>query len=141
MKLKFLLIALFTLSLSFAQNKGTVTGTITDKDMNNETLPFASIAIKGTATGTNADENGKYSLSVPAGTHTIVFGFLGYESIEMQITITAGETKTINKALSSSSVQLQDVVIEKTVSREKESALLLEQKNAAVIKQSIGAQE
>lgn len=141
MKLKFLLIALFTLSLSFAQNKGTVSGTITDKDMNNETLPFASIAVKGTATGTNADENGKYTLSVPAGTHTLVFGFLGYENVEMQVTIIAGETKIINKALASSSVQLQDVVIEKTVSREKESALLLEQKNAAVIKQSIGAQE
>lgn len=141
MKLKFLLIALFTLSLSFAQNKGTVTGTITDKDMNNETLPFASIAIKGSATGTNADENGKYSLAVPAGTHTLVFGFLGYESVEMQVTIKEGETKVINKALASSSVQLQDVVIEKVVNREKETALLLEQKKSVEIKQSIGAQE
>jgi len=141
MKLKFLVITLFTLAIGFAQNKGTVTGTITDKDMNNETLPFASVAIKGTNTATNADENGVYTLSVPEGTHTLVFAFLGYETIEVPLSIKAGETKTINQVLKSTSVQLQDVVIEKTVSRQKESALLLEQQNAVEIKQNIGAQE
>lgn len=141
MKLKFLLIALFTLSLGFAQTKGTIKGTITDKDMNNETLPFSSVAVKGTTNGTNADENGKYSLTLEPGNVTLVFGFLGYETKEVQVTIKAGETKVVNQALASTSVQLEDVVIEKTVSREKESALLLDQKNAAVIKQSIGAQE
>tara|TARA_Y100000815_G_scaffold275051_1_gene311263 strand:+ start:1228 stop:4029 length:2802 start_codon:yes stop_codon:yes gene_type:complete len=141
MKLKFLFISLFIFTLSFAQNTGTITGTVTDKDLNNETLPFASVALKGTNIGTNTDENGQYSLKVPAGSHTLVFGFLGYETIEMPVTIVAGETKTINQAMGSTSVQLEDVVIEKTVNREKESALLLEQKNAAVITQSIGAQE
>ncbi|PZR17219.1 MAG: TonB-dependent receptor, partial [Flavobacterium psychrophilum] len=141
MKLKFTLIALFIFTLGFAQTKGTITGTITDKNMANETLPFASVVVKGTNVGTNADENGSYSLSVNEGTHTLVFNFLGYHNAEVQVTIKAGETKTINQALESTSVQLQDVVIEKTVSREKETALLQEQKNAAVIKQSIGAQE
>ncbi len=141
MKLKFSLIALFIFALGFAQNKGTITGTITDKDMNNETLPFASVAVKGTSNGTNADENGKYTLSVQPGTITLVFGFLGYETKEVQVTIKANETKAINQALASTSVQLEDVVIEKTVNREKETALLMDQKNAAIIKQSIGAQE
>jgi hypothetical protein len=141
MKLKFLFISLFIFSLSFAQNKGTVTGTITDKDMNNETLPFASVAIKGTTIGANTDEDGKYKLSVPAGTHTIVFAFLGYETVEMQVTIAAGETKVINQALASTSVEIEEVVIQRTVSREKESALLLEQKEAVTITQAIGAQE
>ena len=141
MKLKLSLIALFIFALGFSQNKGTISGTITDKDMNNETLPFASIAVKGTATGTTADENGKYSLDVNPGSFTLVIGFLGYESKEIPVSIAAGEKKTINQALASTSVQLQDVVIEKTVSREKETALLMEQKNATVIKQNIGAQE
>ena len=141
MRLKFLLISLFIFTLGFSQNTAIVTGTVTDKDMNNETLPFASVAIKGTNIGTNTDENGNYTLKIPAGSHTLVFGFLGYENIEVPITIAAGETKTISRAMSSTSVQLNDVVIEKTVNREKESALLLEQKNAVTIKQSIGAQE
>jgi outer membrane receptor protein involved in Fe transport len=141
MRLKFLFISLFIFTLSFAQNTGTITGTITDKDLNNEPLPFASVAIKGTNIGATTDENGQYSINVPAGSHTLVFGFLGYENIELPITIAAGETKTINQAMGSTSVQLQDVVIEKVFNREKEEALLLEQKNAVEIKQSIGAQE
>jgi GH24 family phage-related lysozyme (muramidase) len=141
MKLKFLLITLFTITMSFAQSNGTITGTITDKDMNNEPLPFASVAVKGTSISTNTDESGKYTLSVPAGTQTIVFGFLGYENIEVQLTIAADETQTVDQALASTSVQLTDVVIEKQVSREKETALLLQQKNAIEMKQNIGAQE
>lgn len=141
MKLKFLVITLLTFVMGFAQQKATVTGTVTDKDMGGETLPFASVAVKGTNIAANTDEAGKYTLSVPAGTHTIVFAFLGYETKEVNVTLAAGETKTINQLLGSTSVQLQDVVIEKTINRERETALLTEQKNAAIITQSIGAQE
>lgn len=127
--------------LSFAQNKGTLSGTLTDKDQNNLPLPFANVLIKGTTTGVTTDEKGTYKLSLAPGNYTIQFSFIGYESIEERITIKSGETLTINKALGSGSYQLQDVVIKKVASREKETALLLEQKNAVEIKQSIGAQE
>lgn len=127
--------------LSFAQNKGTLSGTLTDKDQNNLPLPFANVLIKGTTTGVTTDEKGTYKLSLAPGNYTIQFSFIGYENIEERITIKSGETLTINKALGSGSYQLQDVVIKKVASREKETALLLEQKNAVEIKQSIGAQE
>lgn len=141
MKLKFLFISLFIFALGYAQESGTIKGTVTDLDMNNEPLPFASVALKGTNIGTNTDMNGEYSFKVPAGNHTLVFGFLGYETIEVAVTVATGETKVVNKGMASTSVQLQDVVIEKSINREKESALLLQQKNAVEIKQSIGAQE
>jgi outer membrane receptor protein involved in Fe transport len=128
-------------TLGFAQNKGTIKGVIADKEMDNMGLPFATISIKGTNTGVNSDENGNYTFSVPAGSHMLVFAFLGYETIEVPVTIAAGETKIINQALASTSVEIEEVVIETTVSREKESALLLQQKNAVEIKQSIGAEE
>ncbi|MFN3753082.1 TonB-dependent receptor [Flavobacterium sp.] len=141
MKLKLIVTFLLINVIGLAQTKGTITGTLTDKDLNNEPLPFANVIIKGTAIGVTTDENGKYTIAVEAGTYTIQFTFVGYETIEEKIEVKAGETLTINKALGSGSYQLQDVVIQKTVSREKESALLLEQKNAVEIKQSIGAQE
>lgn len=141
MKRHLLFIFLLITTLGFAQGKGTVTGTVTDKDMNNETLPFASVTIKGTNIGANTDENGKYSLQVPAGSHVLVISFMGYETVEAPFTIAAGETKTINRTLTSGSVSMQEVVVEKTISREKETALLMEQKNATVITQTIGAQE
>lgn len=127
--------------MGYAQDQATVTGKVTDKDMGGEALPFASVAIKGTSISTNTDEAGTYTLKVPAGAQTIVFTFLGYETKEIQVTLAAGETKTIDEVLGSTSVELKDVVIETTVNRQKESTLLLEQKNATEIKTNIGAQE
>lgn len=141
MKLRFLVILLLTFLSGLAQEKATVTGKISDKDMGGEPLPFSSIAVKGMPISTNADENGVYTLSVPAGDITIVFSFLGYENKEVQVTLAPGETKTVDQEMGSTSVQLQDVVIEQQVNREKESTLLLEQKKALEMKQVIGAQE
>jgi hypothetical protein len=140
MKLRYLLLSLFFSVAMFAQN-GTVTGTILDKEFNNEPLPFANIIIKGTKQGTSTDENGKYSISLKPGSYTLVIGYLGYENKEIPFTIKANEKKVINHTLEASGVQLQDVEIIQVVSKEKESALLQEQQKAVEIKQSIGAEE
>jgi len=140
MKLRYLLLSLFFSVAMFAQN-GTVTGTILDKEFNNEPLPFANIIIKGTKQGTSTDENGKYSISLKPGSYTLVIGYLGYETKEIPFTIKANEKKVINHTLEASGVQLQDVEIIQVVSKEKESALLQEQQKAVEIKQSIGAEE
>tara|TARA_R110002126_G_scaffold291509_1_gene453276 strand:- start:1420 stop:4128 length:2709 start_codon:yes stop_codon:yes gene_type:complete len=139
----FLLITFFALSqILVAQDKGKLTGLLTDKEANNEPLPFANVLIKGTSIGTTTDFDGLYSLSVPAGTHTVEFSFLGYKSVEKTFTITSGETVTINQILSAEEgVALDDVVITSTTSKEKTSALLMEAKKAVSIKTSIGAQE
>jgi hypothetical protein len=140
MKLRFLLLSFLFATSLFAQN-GTVTGTILDKEFNNEPLPFANIVIKGTKQGTSTDENGKYSISLKPGNYTLVIGYLGYETKEIAFTLKANEKKVINHTLVASGVQLQDVEIIHVVSKEKESALLQEQQKAVEIKQSIGAEE
>ncbi|KAF2517440.1 TonB-dependent receptor [Flavobacterium zhairuonense] len=139
--LKFLLITLFICSISIAQNKGTISGVLTDKESNNQALPFANVLLKGTNISANTDIDGKYSLTVNPGTYTIVFSFVGYENVEKPVTVKAGETVTVNQVLSSGGYTLKDVVVKSTANKEKETALLLDQKNAVVIKQSIGAQE
>ena len=141
MRLRFLTIILFICSFALAQTKGTISGIITDKDANNATLPFANATIKGTSIATTTDENGKYTITVAPGNYTIVFSFLGYENIESSFSIATGETVVIDKALGSGSYKLEDVVVKSSGGREKETALLMDQKKAVVIKQSIGAQE
>ena len=138
----FILITLLAFScLMNAQDKGKLTGLLTDKETNNEPLPFANVLIKGTTIGTTTDFDGKYSIQVPAGTHTVEFSFLGYKSVEKSFTIKAGETLTISQLMSAEEgVALDDVVIKTTTSKEKESALLLKQKKANVIVESIGAE-
>ena len=141
MKFRILFIALLITTFSFSQNKGTVSGILTDKDANNQSLPFANVLIKGTTIGTNTDIDGKYSISVAPGNYTVQFSFVGYESVEIPVTIVANETATVNQAIGSGSYKLDDVVIKSTASRQKETALLLDQKNAVEIKQTIGVQE
>lgn len=140
---KFFIITLVCLcQFAFAQDKGTVTGTVTDKEMNSEPLPFANVFIKGTSIGANTDLDGKYTISVPAGNHTLVFSFVGYQTIEKAITVAADKTIIVNQEVGASGGEkLDEIQIDATVSKEKESALLLQQKKAAVIVESIGAQE
>ncbi|MFV5700448.1 outer membrane beta-barrel protein [Flavobacterium sp. XS2P12] len=141
MKFRILFIALLITAISFSQNKGTVSGILTDKDASNQSLPFANVLIKGTTIGTNTDIDGKYAIAIAPGNYTVQFSFVGYESVEIPVTIIANETVNLNQAIGSGSYKLEDVVIKNTASREKETALLLDQKQAVVIKQSIGAQE
>ncbi|APZ45996.1 TonB-dependent receptor [Polaribacter reichenbachii] len=139
---KFLLITLLAMSQFLAaQERGKLTGLLTDKESNNEPLPFANVLIKGTDIGATTDFDGNYSIQVPAGTHTVQFSFLGYKTIEKSFTIKAGGTVTINQLMSAEEgVALDDVVIKTSSTKEKESALLLKQKNATVIVESIGAE-
>ncbi|MFV5698164.1 TonB-dependent receptor domain-containing protein [Flavobacterium sp. ZT3R17] len=141
MKFRILFIALLITTFSFSQNKGTVSGILTDKDANNQSLPFANVLIKGTTIGTNTDIDGKYTIAMAPGNYTIQFSFVGYESVDVPVTVVANETVNLNQAIGSGSYKLEDVVIKNTASREKETVLLLDQKKAVVIKQSIGAQE
>ena len=127
--------------LVIAQNKGTLKGLITDKEVNNEPLPFANVIIKGTTIGTTTDFEGNYVLRVPVGTHTVVFSFLGYKPVEKVLTVKADETIIVNQLMSAEEgVSLDEIVVKSTKGKESVSALLLEQKKAVVIKESIGAQ-
>lgn len=139
---KILLITLLALSqFIVAQDKGKLTGLLTDKESNNEPLPFANVLIKGTDIGATTDFDGRYVIQVPAGTHIVQFSFLGYKTIEKSFTIKAGATVTINQLMSAEEgVALDDVVVKATTTKEKESALLLKQKNATVIVESIGSE-
>lgn len=139
---KFLVIILLILSQVISAQQGTLKGTLTDKETNNEPLPFTNVLIKGTTIGTTTDFDGNYSLKVPAGNHIVVFSFLGYKEIQKSFSIKAGETVVINQILSAEEgVALDDIVITATASKESANALIIEQRKAVAIKTTIGAEE
>ena len=141
--MRFNFIVLLTLTGLFAfSQKATIKGVVTDKDMNNETLPFCNVLIKGTKTGTTTDDKGNYTLSVDSGNLDVEFSFLGYETVVVPVVIKAGQTLTLNQVMGSGEgMKLEDVVIKSTVTKESEQALLRDQQKSVEIKQTIGSQE
>ena len=133
---------LFT-ALTIAQESGSIVGKLTDKDYNNEPLPFANVFIKGTTKGITSDIDGLYSIeNVAPGTYTLIFSFVGYETVEIpNVTVTANKVTNIDVPMGASAAALDEVVIKTTTRRESEVALLLEQKKAVAIKESIGAEQ
>ena len=128
-------------TISFAQT-GSIAGKLTDKEFNNEPLPFVNILIKGTSIGATSDIDGLYIIdNIEPGTYTVVFSFVGYETLEIEVAVIADKVTTLNVPMGASAASLDEVVLEVTVRKESEAALLLDQKKATEIKQSIGAVE
>jgi TonB-dependent receptor len=142
MKQLTLFFALLLTAVVFGQDTGSITGNITDKDFNDEPLPFANVLIKGTTKGTSSDIDGVYKLeNLEPGSYEIEFSFVGYETQVITAVVKANIPTSLNVAMGTSSASLSEVLIQTTVSRESETALLLDQKKAVEIKQSIGAEE
>lgn len=81
-----------------------VTGTVTDAK---GPLPGVNVKLKGTTTGTVTDVNGTYKLTVPDGTGTLVFSFIGYNQQEIAI----NNRTTIDVVLVEQPKALNEVVV------------------------------
>jgi TonB-dependent receptor len=142
-KLAFGLLFLATVLVT-AQETGSIVGKLTDKDFNNDPLAFANILIEGTTKGTTSDFDGLYEITdLEAGTYTVIYSFLGYETItKINVVVEAEKSTTVDVGMTSAAgVQLDEFVGVGTTKKESEVALLLEQKSANIVKESIGAQE
>ena len=125
MKQFLLTITLLTSLITFAQETSAVSGTVTDKDYNDEALPQCNVTIKGTSKGATTDFDGLYSISnLEPGSYTIAFSFIGYQTQNIPVEIVAGENKEVNVNLGASTAKLEEVVLQTTTKRESETALL-----------------
>lgn len=110
MKKQSLLILLFFLGFSvFAQAQKTrqITGKVVEAE-NSLPIPGVSIILKGTATGTTTDNDGKYSINIPdENGQALVFSFIGY----LTETIAIGSQSEVNVNLQSDVTQLGEVIV------------------------------
>ncbi len=106
-ELKFFLsfVMLFAVGfLAYAQNIN-VSGKVTDASTG-ESVPFASIQVKGTMTGTATDADGNYTISVPRNA-TLIFSSIGYINQEAAV---EGRT-VINILLAPDTESLEELVV------------------------------
>ena len=136
-------IMLIFITLGYAQENGSIVGKITDKEMNNEPLPFASVQIKGTTKGAQTDMDGLFQINdVEPGTYTLVISFVGYATLEVpNVKVEANKVANVTTGLSLDSQTLEEVVVTVTTRKDSPVALLLDQQKATEIKTSIGSVE
>lgn len=104
----FLLVPLFTSSI-FAQNTGTITGIIADS-LTEESLLGVNVRT-GTFAGTSDYIDGKYTLELPEGSHSIQFSYLGYATKTQEVTIIADKTVVLNIELSEKATMLNTATV------------------------------
>ncbi len=74
-----------------------------------QSMPFVSVGIKGTTSGTTTDVNGNYEVATNEKASQIVFSFLGY--ITVTKSFVQGQTQTINVTLEDDNRTLDEVVV------------------------------
>lgn len=94
----------------FAQEKGTITGTVTDATTG-EALIGANIIVVGSTTGFTTGLDGTYKHNLVAGTYTLRAGYLGYEAVEKRVTIKSGETISVDFQLMPAPLQIGEELI------------------------------
>lgn len=105
----FLLFSFLLLTLSaFGQKNGTISGTIKDASTG-ETLIGATVRIKEIPqSGTTTNSYGFYSISAPVGDYTLIYSYIGYETMARQVSVR--KPQVIDIQLSTKNV-LNEVVI------------------------------
>ncbi len=133
---------LFFGAITSVFSQGTVSGVVTDATTK-ETLIGASILVQGSTKGTITNFDGEYSLTdVDPGTYTLVIQSMSYDKkVIPNVVVKNNQTTSLNIEMAEASFALENVVVVAKANRESENILLMEQKDAVVAKQAVGAKE
>ena len=92
-----------------AQNQHTISGYIRDNSTGEEMIGATVMVEELPGTGTVTNVYGYYSLTLPEGSYTLKFNFIGYETIERKIDLNSKIKIDIN--LAEENLQLDEIVI------------------------------
>lgn len=76
-------------------------------DSKGQSVPGATVRIKGANTGTTTDANGKFSITVPSEQTRLQFSFVGYVSQDVVV----GKQRSLNITLKDDLTTLEEVVV------------------------------
>ena len=102
--LLFFTILMVSVTLTYAQQRQ-ITGKVTGAD--GSPIPFATVQIKGTTSGTTSDQQGNFKLSVTGASPVLVIRSVGYATIDY----TVGASSAFTVQLKEEDKNLQEVVV------------------------------
>lgn len=130
----FLTSILFLFTLNVMSQKGAIQGRVFN-ELTNEPIPFANVAIQGTATGASTDIDGNYKIEgIEPGLYNIQCTYIGFQPKTIfEVEVFAKQPTDLDIPMQESSTQLAEVEITTEVfERNEESPVSL---------QSIGTNE
>lgn len=97
-------------SVAAMQAQGIVTGVVTDEDTQRP-LVGVQVYVPESQIGTVTNQDGRYLLNLPLGEHVLRAEQIGYSSIEQSITVTADQATTMDFAMASVAIDLEEIVV------------------------------
>lgn len=91
--LLFFVLAFVAQNVAFAQKaaSGEISGVVKDQS-SKEVLPFTTVVIKGTVTGTVTDMDGAFRLAnLQPGDYILQISYIGYSKKEVSVSVKSGE--------------------------------------------------
>lgn len=106
-----LLLSACWLGVRGQSSKGTVEGFVRAFE-SEQALIGANVMVKGSGnTGATTNARGAYSLTLSEGSYTLSVTYMGFEVLDQEVKVEAGETVKVNFNLKESSVMLGDGVV------------------------------
>lgn len=110
MKLRLLLfLMLVIVGANHAQNEYTISGTVKDASSGEDLIGASVIVKEQPSLGVVTNVYGFYSLTLSEGDYTLVYQFIGLQSVEREITL--AQNQKINLELKPNSEELAEVVV------------------------------
>jgi outer membrane receptor for ferrienterochelin and colicins len=110
-KLQFLLLLILCYTTAQSQIKGSVSGVITNKETS-EPIQGVTITVKDDGISTISNPNGSFTLSnISTGKKILLISHIGFQTIELPVTVTAGEIIGADITLTSSHQMGNEVVV------------------------------
>lgn len=107
-KIYFLILILSGIQNLYAQQKYTISGYLKDSETG-EDLIGASVYVSEVKGGTTTNVYGYYSISLPAGSYTLTYSFVGYYTQTVPVELNGNKVLNIN--LVNEQINLQEVVV------------------------------
>lgn len=123
------------------QNKGVVTGTITDKNTR-EPLIGANVVLEGTTLGASADINGNFRIAnVPAKMYRLKASFISYNSLIIEkVDVQPGKETNLAVVLTPAEQIMKEVVITADAARNSDAGVLKVQRSSVNLVDGISSE-
>ncbi|MDE7125351.1 MAG: carboxypeptidase-like regulatory domain-containing protein, partial [Muribaculaceae bacterium] len=102
------------------KNSGLISGKVLSFD--GDPIDYATVFLKGTSFSCSTDEKGLYHIKAPEGKYTLVFSSVGFEKVEIPVTIKAQQRSRQNVKLKSVTQLAEVIVVGNQLSKVKNSA-------------------